>query len=187
MAKELKKITVTPKAITIDSGMTIADIIQKIPQAALILNDFKLGCASCSIGTIETLKDGVMGHGMSEDDVKDIVTEINNIATTPRVFIDADGVLLTEEAYDKVLEFMRADPEKRKNLALRIEVVQSGDRFQYFFDLVAKKKAAEKELVAGSLKIFIGKKALDFFADHYIDYQETAFGAGFKVEKRMVE
>lgn len=166
--------------------MPISEIMEKVPQAGLILADFQLGCFNCHFSTYETLRNGVLGHGMTEEDVQRIIDEINEIANKPRVYIDVEGITFTEEAYDKVLYFIRNDPEKRPGLALRIEIAGSDTgKTQYFFDLVEKKKKTETEHNKGDLKVYLNKKAAEHFTSHFIDYQETAMGAGFKVEKKV--
>ena len=170
----------------IHADMPISEIMEKVPQAGLILADFQLGCFNCHFSTYETLRNGVLGHGMTEEDVNRIIDEINEIASRPRTYIDVGGIIFTEEAYDKVLYFIRNDPDKREGLALRIEIAGSDTgKTQYFFDLVTKKKKAETEHSKGDLKVYLNKKTAEHFKTHCIDYQETASGAGFKVEKTI--
>ena len=174
--------------------MTIAEIINLVPQASLILADFQLGCAHCIMGSYESLREGVMGHGKSEKELLEILEQINSIASKPKNMIEVDGIRFTEEAYDKILEFMKLDADKR-DLALRISVFEGGNDPEYLFDLVDKKKKSEGELKSNTpghslspsrdspyaMRMFIDKKEIKHFKDKYIDYIDTFTGAGFKV------
>lgn len=160
--------------------MTIAEILERVPQAAHILSDFQLGCAHCAMGAFETLRDGVLGHGMRQKELESIVTQLNEIASRPRVMMNIDGVQFTEEAYDMVQYFKKQDPEKRENLALRITVHGKKDP-EYFFDLVVSKKDGELEIGDKNMRLFLDKKSHMHMKKHCIDYIESNFGAGFKV------
>ena len=169
------------KKLEITADMAIAEIINLVPQASLILADFQLGCAHCPMGSYESLRDGVMGHGKSEKELFEILEQINDVANKPKIMIGLEGLRFTEEAYDKILEFMRSDPDKRENLALRISVFDGEDSTEYLFDLVDKKKESESELKNEGMRVFISAKDLNYFEDKYIDYIDTFTGAGFKV------
>jgi hybrid cluster-associated redox disulfide protein len=169
------------KKLEITADMTIAEIMDLVPQASLILADFQLGCAHCAMGSYETLREGVLGHGKDEKELAEILKQINEIAGKPRVMVDVEGIKFTEEAYDKVLEFMKLDPDKRENLALRITVFEGKGDIEYLFDLVDKKKKSEQELKISNMRVFIDKKGLKHFEDKYIDYIDSFMGAGFKV------
>lgn len=169
------------KKLEITADMAIAEIINLVPQASLILADFQLGCAHCPMGSYESLREGVLGHGKTEKELFEILQQINDLASKPKNMIEVDGFRFTEEAYDKVLEFMRLDPEKRENLALRISLSEGKDNPEYLFDLVDKKKRTECELKNGSMRVFIDEKGLEHFKNKYIDYIDTFTGAGFKV------
>lgn len=57
--------------------MTIAEIMRKNPKSQEILLKFGLGCAGCSLGSVETLEEGAKAHGLSENEVDDLVELLN--------------------------------------------------------------------------------------------------------------
>jgi len=67
--------TKTKKVITKD--MTMGDIMKKYPDTAMILLDAGLHCVGCGVAGIETLEQGVKGHGGKDKDVEKIVKKIN--------------------------------------------------------------------------------------------------------------
>lgn len=58
--------------------MTIKEILEIKPKAYKVLMDYGLGCAHCELGSVETLKEGCMGHGLSEDEIQELVNLINS-------------------------------------------------------------------------------------------------------------
>jgi hybrid cluster-associated redox disulfide protein len=67
----------------ITEDMTIQEIFLNFPdhkdELAQILMDSGLGCVGCAASSFETIKEGLMAHGMSEEDLKKIVSDLNSI------------------------------------------------------------------------------------------------------------
>lgn len=57
--------------------MTIGEILKANPNALNVLEKFGLGCAHCSLNTMETLEQGAEGHGLSEEEIKSIVADLS--------------------------------------------------------------------------------------------------------------
>ncbi len=70
MKKQNKKPIITKE-------MSILEIIDKKPEAIEVLFDFGLGCISCAFSQIESLEEGALSHGMSEELINKMVKEIN--------------------------------------------------------------------------------------------------------------
>ena len=62
----------------ISKDMKIVDIIEKKPEAAELFFESGLGCAGCAFSGFESLEQGAMGHGMTEEDVEIIVKRLNS-------------------------------------------------------------------------------------------------------------
>jgi hybrid cluster-associated redox disulfide protein len=62
----------------ITGNETIGEIMMMKSSAGEILFDSGLGCAMCPHAQFESLKDGCISHGFSEDEVKDLVNNLNN-------------------------------------------------------------------------------------------------------------
>ena len=58
--------------------MTIQKILKTKPEACKILLDFGLGCAGCELGAVETLEEGARAHGLSDEEIQDLVKLINS-------------------------------------------------------------------------------------------------------------
>jgi hybrid cluster-associated redox disulfide protein len=67
----------------ITANMTIAQILEKNSKHATKLAEimFKHGlhCVGCPAGQFENLKDGCLGHGMSEEEFEILLKELNNV------------------------------------------------------------------------------------------------------------
>ena len=63
--------------------MTIQEIFLKYPEhkdnLAEVLMNSGLGCVGCAASSFETLKEGLMAHGMSEEDLSKIINDLNSV------------------------------------------------------------------------------------------------------------
>ncbi len=58
----------------------IHEIIGRMPEAQEILFAHGLGCAGCSVGAYESLRDGAANHGFSEDEIELVIDDLNEAA-----------------------------------------------------------------------------------------------------------
>lgn len=70
--------------MNITKDWPVADIVALYPHVAPILAEYGLHCVGCSASEFETLEEGCLGHGMTEEDVTNLVSDLNDfIASTP--------------------------------------------------------------------------------------------------------
>src|SRR3989338_199339 len=62
----------------ITKDMTIGDVVGKYPELAPVITANGLHCVGCHVSQWETLEEGFLGHGMSEEDVDRVVAELND-------------------------------------------------------------------------------------------------------------
>lgn len=62
----------------ITADMTIKAILDMKPGANEILQDFGLGCVHCELGNVETLEEGAKGHGLTDEEIQQLVDLINS-------------------------------------------------------------------------------------------------------------
>ena len=62
----------------VSKDMKIEEIIEKRPEAAELFYEIGLGCAGCAFSGFESLEQGVLGHGMTEEDVEIILKRLNS-------------------------------------------------------------------------------------------------------------
>lgn len=56
---------------------TLGDIVSAVPGAGEILMQYGLHCIGCHAARHESLEMGAKAHGMSEEEIEDMVKELN--------------------------------------------------------------------------------------------------------------
>ncbi len=164
---------------------TIGDILEQMPEASEILMAHGLSCVSCTINGIEGLKEGVLGHGMSEEDFTLILEDLNDAA---QEFGTAIGIqnkrppFLTLKAADKAREFQAS--QSKEGQGIKVEVLQSvtGEK-SYFIDFQQKPDEGDRIVGTEGLTLFVSPESHGLLQNHQIDYVVTDEGEGFKIEK----
>jgi hybrid cluster-associated redox disulfide protein len=80
-----KKIN-TKKAVKekelITQNTMIAEVVERWPEVAEILTeDYGFHCVSCFAAEMETIGMGAMGHGMTDEEIEQMLGVINKIAS----------------------------------------------------------------------------------------------------------
>ncbi|MEI7511601.1 MAG: DUF1858 domain-containing protein [Candidatus Peregrinibacteria bacterium] len=57
----------------------IGEVLREYPDAVEIFMDYGIHCVGCHINEYETLEQGILGHGFSEEDLEDILRELNEL------------------------------------------------------------------------------------------------------------
>jgi len=72
----------------ITANMTIAQILEKNSKYATKLAEvmfrYGLHCVGCPAGQFENLKEGCLGHGMSDEEFKILLKELNKIVAAKK-------------------------------------------------------------------------------------------------------
>jgi hybrid cluster-associated redox disulfide protein len=56
---------------------SIGEIVRQHPETIEVFLKYGLHCIGCPASMMETLEQGAAGHGMTEEDIKKMVEEIN--------------------------------------------------------------------------------------------------------------
>jgi len=173
-----------PKKPLFTGDETIGDILEQMPEASEILMAHGLSCVSCTINGIEGLKEGVLGHGLSQDDFELILEDLNDAAQEFGAFSASDKKppFLTPLAAEKVREFQK--DQKKEGQGLKVEVLADlGGEKSYFIDFQAKPDEGDRLVGTEGITLFLAPESHKFLMNHQIDYQVTDEGEGFKIEK----
>src|SRR3989338_8233193 len=118
----------------ITKDMLIAEILAENPEKAQLLSemmiDFGIHCVGCGAAAFETLEQGVLGHGFSEEDLKNLVKQINEVlaenssSENELKNIKNFSLKFTKTAIDKIKSIIKA--EKNENAILRVSVLSGG-------------------------------------------------------------
>ncbi|MEM4637817.1 MAG: DUF1858 domain-containing protein [Candidatus Woesearchaeota archaeon] len=63
----------------ISKDMIISEVVEKFPYLAEYIMDYGVHCVGCGVASFETLEEGFMGHGMSEEEIDMVIEELNKI------------------------------------------------------------------------------------------------------------
>ncbi len=77
-----QKIQIQELKQEITKDMTMGGIFEKYPdkvdEIASIATSYGLHCVGCFASAFETLEQGIMGHGMSEKDLNNLLKDLND-------------------------------------------------------------------------------------------------------------
>lgn len=63
--------------MTIKKTDKIADVVSKNPEAAEVMFNCGMFCVGCPAAMMETIEDGCKGHGMTDEQIDEMVVELN--------------------------------------------------------------------------------------------------------------
>jgi len=172
--------------------MTVAEVVDKFPDAIEVFASYGLHCVGCHVSGIESIEDGAHGHGMDDDLITEMITEANKVIHLAKSDegqsgahhhghdSDHKGIALTPTASEKVLAIMKK--EGKNNHVLRIRVVPGGcSGMSYQFVVEEKPTAKDLVTVQHGLTVAIDEKTLQVMDGAQVDYVETLKESGFKV------
>ena len=65
--------------IIITKETLINELLEKNPEATEILMAYGLHCVNCHFSDLDTLEDGAMVHGISDEDIELMIKDVNKI------------------------------------------------------------------------------------------------------------
>lgn len=160
----------------VTGDMIIGDIVAAFPQAVPVMLGYGLHCVGCHAQAFDTVEDGARGHGMPDEEIKQMIDEIN-AAINHRI----ESVEFTDRAIAKVIELRKAEAGK-DGWPLRITVSAEGcGPFSYEMDF-DQEKEHDAKLQFGELVVLVGVDSMPLLKGSRIDYIDSLSGSGFKIE-----
>ncbi len=142
----------------ITKDMKISEVIDAYPITSEILLNKGVHCIGCGARFMESIEQGLKGHGISDKKVDEIVKELNEAA---KIIIH-----ITPKAAKKLKEVMKK--EKKEKYCLRVQVVKES----YGLDFEKEPKDGDEIVKSEGLTFIISKKALPKVRGAKIDYME---------------
>lgn len=62
----------------ITKEMLIGELMNKSPESGVLLFNAGMACAGCPLASQETIEQGCLAHGMSEEEINKLINAINN-------------------------------------------------------------------------------------------------------------
>ncbi len=175
----------TTQMITKD--MTMGEIIEKFPFASEVMLSYGLHCVGCHVNPYESLENGALGHGMSDEEISSLLQELNDLVKTrgqpaeEKADLTGASVTITPFAAGKVLELMKSNG--KEGSGLRVAVARGGCSGKtYQMDFENDIKGDDFVFEENGIKVIIDPKSMEFLNGTRIDYTEGLQGAGFKLE-----
>ena len=181
----------------ITNDTIISEILEINPSKSALLTemllDFGIHCIGCGASTIETLGQGVLGHGYSEDQLNKLIKDLNkvieseeNVSVWKPVSESAFTLKLTDSALKKVKEAIQQ--RGKENASLRVSVVTGGcSGFLYDLQFVDEPSKEDLNFKQGDVNIAVDKGSTESLNGMEIDYVDTLNEAGFKFNNPNAE
>lgn len=167
----------------ITKEMLIGDIVNKYPETAVIFLNHGLHCVGCAVNPYETIHNGCLGHGMSEEEIDKMVEEMN------------EAISKTKDRKDKIISVTDKAAEKFKEAMTKEGKGGHGVRFmahggccklEYSLEFASGPNKTEEVIEDHGLRFFIEKGIVSMIKGTVIDYFEDEQGKGFKIENPNV-
>ena len=171
----------------IKPDMLIGDILSLDPskthELANALMDFGIHCVGCGAAKFESLQEGVLAHGYSEQEFQELLDNLNKIMNKKSEKKSPEGkhfkIKFTEKAVKKLNELI--DSQDNKMQILRISVLMGGCS-GYTYDMELIKNPIDGDLIfeQDGLNISTDMESMELLNGTEVDYIDTLNEAGFK-------
>jgi len=94
--------------------MPVTHVLALVPDAQNLLREYGLHCATCALSTVETLEEGCRGHGMSDEDLGDLLVDLNELFTDQPE--RTQHVTLTKSGAEALRALLGQDGNRKQDL-----------------------------------------------------------------------
>ncbi len=162
--------------------MTVGEVVRKYPETIPVLLDHGLHCVGCNVSYWETLEQGARGHGMTEEQISEMIEDINDSLNLEK---PVNGLSLSKEAVGKLKEVQLS--QNKHGFGLKVEVIKGGcSGNQYLMELKKGPSEGDKVIEQDGVKIFLDPDSAKFLDGSQIHYINSLQGAGFKIKNPNV-
>ncbi len=175
MKQEISEVKKQP----VTKDMTISDVVSKYPSCIEILLSSGVHCVGCHVSHYETLEQGFKGHGMSDEEIEEVIAKLNNAAEESKDEIGKEFII-TNKAAEKLAEVLKEN--NKEGSGLRVEIIPGGcSGFQYGLEVDDNSTDLDNVIEEKGVKIIISKENLQFLKGAKLDYVDSLQGGGFKI------
>ena len=193
----------------INKDMPIAEILKLAPDSVEIMLNAGLHCVGCGANTMETLAEGMIGHGFSEEEIYDLVDQINDLSeptktegktqkqNVPEVaditvikiqegnktYYKLAGLMFSKNAYKNLHNLANGKP------GLKIRVEAGGcSGYSNKYDFADDPDDDEKTYhLSDTLALYLNDFTFDKLYGSVIDYETGLHGSGLKFHNPNVK
>lgn len=182
----------------IHKDMVVADIVGLYPESADIIMGYGLHCISCHYNAVETLEQGILGHGYSEDELNALVNELNDAVSGSALQAGSNdmplpdeaeqmAITITPKAIAQIKKALKQDQQKASLLRLEVTGVST---FKYEMNFIEPHEVDPLEKIfsfsKGAVRICVSKKYYKKINGLVIDYLREGDREGFKMKNPNV-
>lgn len=170
----------------IHKDMTIEEILSMFPHKAQKLSqeitNAGLHCVGCQAATWETLEAGMLGHGMTEEQIERLVTRLNALLEEQS---DPTTITMTRRAVEKYMGILAE--EGKHGWGIRLSEEMAGcSGFEYVLDYSEKAGEDDEVYHSNGIAIHVSKKKVRRLLGSEIDYIDALQNSGFKISNPNV-
>ena len=184
----------TKKTPLIHKDMVVGDIVGLYPETADIIMNYGLHCIGCHYNAFETLEQGILGHGYTDEELQQLLSELNDHVSRLREEPESKAdslapeaekmeIHLTPDALNKMKSIIKK--EKKSGMVLRLEVT-GVTVFKYTLNFVDPKETRVSEKMfsfsRGTVKLLADKRDYQKINGLLIDYVKEGEKEGFKMK-----
>ncbi|TSC55752.1 MAG: hypothetical protein G01um101418_799 [Parcubacteria group bacterium Gr01-1014_18] len=161
---------------------TISEILKIYPGAESVMTGHGLHCTSCHGAELENLRDGAKSHGLTDQNVNQIISEINQKYQKYEENIKQYGISITPDAMAEITDILKE--EENPDQYLEIGVFKDDfEEDNYSLDFTTEKTPDCDEIKIGSLKILIPAKQKKQLTSLELDFSTGEYSEGFKITR----
>ncbi len=167
----------------ITEATLIGDLVEAHPEIIDTLLSYGVHCIGCDVSPYEPLGDGFLSHGMSDSEIKDAISKLNEIIANyteqPLKVPTKLDLTVTEAALHKIKDFCSKNGKK----GLRVGIKRGGcSGYSYVLELADAPKVHDIVLEEKGATLFIDGASAEQLDGAEIDYIDSLQGAGFKIK-----
>ncbi len=155
----------------LNKDMLIDEAVNKFPVVAEYLGMEGIHCVGCVVANVETLEQGIAGHGRDSRYIKSLVDELNSIVGEEYQKADSYTIRMTDIAA-KHIKDTASD-------GLRLEVRLTSFGSPYQLSLEGRKSKTDLVFEKKGAKVFVGRHHIAYLHNTLMDWDEV--GKGFLI------
>lgn len=151
--------------------MNVLEIAELHPRAGDILAAYGLHCIGCAYSEVETLEEGALAHGLTDDDISNILIDLEDLLKEDR--LRPKTLTITESAAHALNAI--AQKEQKEGWKLRVATDETGNFCMEFVETHEADDVTFGHPSVPSLTLIASTETLDRIGGSTIDHREGRF------------
>jgi len=161
--------------VEITGDETIGQVMKKHPKAAGVMLKYGLHCVGCHVNQYESIRQGAMGHGMPDDMIENMVSDLNTMLNRT-----IETLEVTPEAREMIRKY--AIEDGKEGFGLKITVSKTEQGFAYDMEFVQNPSEGDEIFDFDGVQIFVDQDSYLRLKGSEIDFVQTMEESGFRID-----